>query len=103
MESGKGKIRFDLKQISAWDKQNENELKKKTEPKARPKSIFANDREKEEGDGTGFDHGYRDRASERRKEVDKDGTEMEEIAAKLDIEQSKFLGGKLSPYSIHHA
>ena len=29
MEGKGSKIRFDLKQISAWDKQNESEMKKK--------------------------------------------------------------------------
>lgn len=99
---GGSKIRFDLKQISAWDKQNEQELKKKSTV-AKPlvkgfkkPSIFNED--KEEG---GFDHGYRDRALERRKDFNTEETQMEEIVSKLDVEQTKFLGGmlKLTPPS----
>ena len=95
-----GKIRFDLKQISAWDRQNENDLKKKGTEAAKPKgksSFFKKDPNAEDGDGTGFDHGYRDRALERRKETPAEDAQMEEIASKLDAEQTKFLGGTYRP------
>jgi len=95
-----GKIRFDLKQISAWDRQNENDLKKKGTEAAKPKgksSFFKKDPNAEEGDGTGFDHGYRDRALERRKETPAEDAQMEEIVSKLDAEQTKFLGGESTP------
>lgn len=93
MEGKGSKIRFDLKQISAWDKQNENELKKKAEPKTSKGKPFKFDPSLQDGDGTGFDHGYRDRALERRKEVSTEDSKMEEIVSKLDAEQTKFLGG----------
>ena len=92
-----GKVRFDLKQVSQWDRQNEQELKKKSTAKpftkggfsAKKNSIFADEKE----EGGGFDYGYRDRALERRKDVNTEETQMEEIVSKLDVEQTKYLGG----------
>jgi hypothetical protein len=99
--SSNGKIRFDLKQISTWDRQNEQELKKKQDGKQAPQGKRSAwfDRQKtteEGGDGTGFDHGYRDRALERRKEINTEEAQLEEMVSKLDAEKTKFLGGKLT-------
>lgn len=99
MDGKVGKIRFDLKQISAWDKQNESELKKKAEPKSAKGKPFKFDPNRQEGDGTGFDHGYRDRALERRKDLSTEESKMEEIASKLDAEQTKYLGGTVNRLS----
>lgn len=39
--------------------------------------------------------GYRDRASERRNELNKEELQLEEIVSKLDAEQTKYLGGDI--------
>lgn len=93
-----GKVRFDLKQVAQWDRQNEQEMKKKAQQGTKSfgkqplkkASIFDDD--KDEG---GFDYGYRDRALERRKEVNTEDAKMEEIVSKLDVEQTKYLGGDM--------
>lgn len=78
-----GKIKFDLKQIATWDKQNEAQLKKKrtiqeSSTEAKVKAL---------------PH-YRDRASERRQDLKSENeTAMEDMVAKLDDEETKFLGG----------
>jgi hypothetical protein len=92
-----GKVRFDMKQVAQWDRQNEQEHKKKASGATKPtgkqpykkNSLF--DEDKDEG---GFDHGYRDRALERRKDANTEETQMEEIVSKLDVEQTKYLGGE---------
>jgi hypothetical protein len=97
-----GKVRFDIKQVAQWDRQNEQEHKKKASGATKPpgkqpykkNSLF--DEDKDEG---GFDHGYRDRALERRKDANTEETQMEEIVSKLDVEQTKYLGGETSPSS----
>ena len=48
----------------------------------------------EDKDDEGFEHGYRDRALERRKEINTEDAQMEEIVSKLDVQQTKYLGGK---------
>lgn len=93
-----GKVRFDLKQVAQWDRQNEQDMKKKAQQGTKPfgkqplkkNSMF--DEDKDEG---GFDHGYRDRALERRKELNTEDAKMEEIVSKLDVEQTKYLGGDM--------
>lgn len=84
-----GKIRFNLKQISDWDRQNDAELKRKAEKNVRTKGFAASKL------GMEFDHGYRDRALERRKDLRTDESQIEEIVSKLDAEQTKFLGGDI--------
>ena len=87
------KVRFDLKQVSQWDRQNQKSISKRKGGSSVGKHKFgksaAND-SIESGDDTK----YRDRALERRKELNKESNqEFEEIVAKLDAEQTKFLGG----------
>jgi hypothetical protein len=84
-----GKTRFDLKQVSKWDKENSQSSKKKADNPFKQKEK---DKEKAEG-GNAF--GYRDRALERRKDLNTEETKFEEIVSKLDAEQTKFLGGDL--------
>lgn len=88
------KVRFDLKQISTWDKQNEAKYKKKgSNQKASksPRPGHEEDTEKEDKAEK-----YRDRALERRKDVkDETQMQMDDIVQKLDAEQTKYLGGDI--------
>ena len=84
------KVRFDLKQIETWDKQNEARLKKKSLSTAKNATTESNDGSSKEGNA------YRDRAEERRKHiVSEEQLHLENIASQLNAEQSKFLGGDL--------
>lgn len=90
-----GKVRYDLNQIKQWDKQNEAQLKKK--------SFGPSSTNKAEGSQKGIDvtddtepggYKYVDRAEERRKQdASSESQQLEVIAASLNYEQSKFLGG----------
>jgi IK cytokine len=100
--SGGGKVRFDLKQISTWDKQNNSKFKKSkgaggVTPNKPADSGDVDNTEDGVGKGKagGNRGGYRDRAFERRKDINKEGDEMEAVASKLDAEQTKFLGGDM--------
>ena len=81
------KLRFDIKQIDAWDKQNAAQLKKKST--AKPSASHTNI------DETGAKSDlYRDRAEERRKNIPlEDDLNLERIAASLNAAETKFLGG----------
>jgi IK cytokine len=78
------KIRFDLKQVKAFDKQNDASGKRK--PKK--KDFSGKGESKEEKDS------YRDRANERRKDVvTSEEANLATMVSNLDAEQTKFLGG----------
>ena len=85
-----GKVRFDLKQISDWDKQirakQKNKLAASKTPK-REESATKTEVTKESS-------GYRDRAEERRKDANPDyDNESLKAVVQLDAEKTKFLGG----------
>jgi hypothetical protein len=89
--SSNEKVRFSSQQISTWDKQNEAKNKKKSQTINKVKdSEDVNVEKQKDADVLK----YRDRALERRKDInsDKDG-EIQNIISKLDAEQTKFLGG----------
>ena len=81
------KLRFDIKQIDAWDKQNAAQLKKKSTTKSSTTHTNI--------DETNIKSDlYRDRAEERRKNVPlEDDLNLEKIAASLNAAETKFLGG----------
>ena len=88
-QSNNGKVRFDLKQISTWDKQNNAKRNKKApiqNPLSATKSVESSDL---------LSHGkYRDRALERRQDIrTSDDLALEAVVSKLDAQQTKFLGG----------
>ena len=86
--SDEGKTRFGLDQIRQWDKQNKLKGKTKHTNKQQKKRDS-------EGEGasvkTSEESGYRDRAQERRKDVNPDYGHMEGLN-ELDVEQTKYLG-----------
>lgn len=88
-----GKTRFDMKQVQQWDKQNRQQDKRK----AVKKNVFGDeDDEEDKKKNDVLPPGYRDRALERRKGVqDEEAAQLEEMAAKMDAEQSKFMGGDI--------
>eukprot|EP01038_Epipyxis_sp_PR26KG_P006316 gene6316-8700_t len=103
-----GKVRFDLKTISQWDKQNEQIRKKsKVNPNGNNAAggtklnllnkYGAKDEAGKAANGTTSSQQqgnvYRDRALERRKELNNEDLKFEEIVSKLDAEQTRFLGG----------
>ena len=90
------KVRFDLKQISTWDKQNEAKFNKKSKP-SKAKSSKGDSHEDEDGETPKEREGkYRDRALERRKDIkDEKQAEMDDMVKKLDAEQTKYLGGDI--------
>lgn len=82
------RVRFDHKQIKAWDKQNEAAFKKR-------KSVKMTQKEPAWDKAKPASQKYRDRAQERRSEM-KDGdndSRFDEIVSKLNPEQTKYLGG----------
>jgi IK cytokine len=86
------KVRFDLKQISEWDKQNNAKFKRKSNNK----SYNREDNSESQSNKQKFASLYRDRANERRKDIKNEGDQaIEEMVAKLDAEQTKFLGGDI--------
>src|SRR5690349_18576766 len=84
--SGNGKVKFDLKQISKWDRENN----KAFEGKKNPEVVFK-EKEKKEDDWTTF--GYRDRAQERRKGFNVEDEKVDETVSQLDTDKTKMLGG----------
>jgi IK cytokine len=90
---GGDKERYSLNQVAQWDRQNRAKREKR-ERKAQTQDGDG-PAAKRAGGATGSDGAkYRDRAKERRKEEDGGGAEsLEDIAARLDAEQTKFLGG----------
>jgi len=98
-----GKVRYDLNQIKQWDKQNEAQSKKKSSfggpfssTSSKDKSSEEKGKNKGQAEETESDkYKYIDRAEERRKQQGISSLEpqLEAIAATLDYEQSKFLGG----------
>jgi IK cytokine len=91
---GGGKVRFDLKQVSDWDKQNAAVFKKKKHSGGKTPGRYNNN---DDTDEIAMQrNAYRDRALERRKEVNSaEDAALEAVVAKLDAEQTKFLGGDL--------
>lgn len=83
-----GKVRFDYKQIAAWDKEIEGKTKRnKGQSKKHVPDVH-------ESTGDKSSSAYRDRALERRKDIHAaEDAAMEGIVAKLRPEQTKFLGG----------
>lgn len=88
--SGSGSGKFDLKQVAEFDKQNKKDEERRSKAKAKS-GKGGGEGGKGSGGGGGGGGKYRDRAGERRKQGD--ASEMEEAASRLDIEQSKHLGG----------
>mmetsp|Transcript_30458 Transcript_30458/g.30972 ORF Transcript_30458/g.30972 Transcript_30458/m.30972 type:complete len:354 (-) Transcript_30458:101-1162(-) len=88
--SGDGKVRFDLNQISQWDKQ----IKSKTRPKDSTAAKPAKKTTSESANTSENGPSYRDRAEERRKDANPDyDPESIEAVIRLDAEKTKFLGG----------
>ena len=87
------KVRFDLKQIEQWDKQNAAKMKKK--PSSGKHSLKPSSEENDaDEDAADQSIRYRDRANERRKHVvSAEDSHLEKLAETLDAEQTKFLGG----------
>eukprot|EP01031_Cornospumella_fuschlensis_P029553 gene29553-35670_t len=105
------KVRFDLKQVKQWDKQNRLQDKRRTGV-VQKKNVFG---EADDGgnklDKSILPPGYRDRALERRKNENKAAKDpsgssiaagdetreeqerLEALVQDMDIDQSKFLGG----------
>lgn len=95
-----GKTRFDLKQIEKMERLNKkNKIKSgdDSDEEKLPPGIASKKQKKKLNAGDAEDTAdvYRDRAFERRKDlnVNEDAMRMEEVASKLDAEQTKFLGG----------
>lgn len=82
---GSSNTRFDLKTISSWDRQIHAKMAEKSKSKKRSSFESSGKTDNESGNK------YRDRALERRKNVEVD--ELEAIAATLEPEQTKYLGG----------
>ena len=87
------KVRFDLNQIRTWDKQNEAQLHRKGKHKRNVHAPQFDDEGDEED--VQFSQEYRDRAKERREDSNPDYGEPMDVIAKLDVEQTKFLGGDI--------
>lgn len=88
---GEGKKKFDLNQVAQWDKQNDAKRAKKLHGK--PKGT--DEKNKQQGTKTEEEKNalkYRDRAKERRKDV-QSGEEaaLEAVVSRLDAAQTKFL------------
>ena len=89
---GDGKVRFDLKQISEWDKQNKAKSKNKTGGISKSDKKSDND---DDGQQKNVPR-YRDRAEERRKDANPDyNLESINEIIKLDAEKTKYLGGDI--------
>lgn len=89
--SSASKVRYDLKQVAQWDRQIKAEIDKKSTVKKKTRT-----KEKDEEGLNSELPGYRDRALERRNEERKQpSAEQSEELPKLDVEQTKFLGGDL--------
>lgn len=93
-----GKARYDLNQIKQWDKQNEAIKKKSFGSSSSSKHKSEDDEDGhakgQKGEKESGGYKYVDRAEERRKQGGSlDPQQLEVIAASLDYEQSKFLGG----------
>lgn len=88
---GDDKARFDLKQISKWDRENKQAEKFAKKPKkSGPPGLVSRD----DDNSSESQVKYRDRALERRLDDNPDyDKEREEIAMQLDAEKTKFLGG----------
>lgn len=69
--------------MKQWDKEIERKYKTTKKPSSETKPSIQKAK----------DNGYRDRAQERRKNEGKEENELESMAAKLDREQTKYLGG----------
>ena len=86
-----GKKKFDLNQVAQWDKQNDAKRAKKQHGKPRGSE------EKNKLQGTKTDEEknalkYRDRAKERRKDVQSgEDAALEAVVSRLDAAQTKFL------------
>jgi len=91
-----GKTRFDLKQISAWDKQNKSKQRRSyNDDDEKPKGRRIGSKDKDGNSDSNSSSKYRDRASERRLGIDKsaEDIQLEALVSKLDAEQTKYLGG----------
>lgn len=87
------KVRFDLNQIRTWDRQNEAQLHRKGKHKHHVQAPHFDEEGEEEE--VQFSQEYRDRAKERREDSNPDYVESMDVIAKLDVEQTKFLGGDI--------
>jgi IK cytokine len=88
--SSTAKERYDLKQVSNWEKQNQQDEKKK-EQKGK-KSNW------DKGDPAAAKNKYRDRVAERnagKTQPNDISKESEELISQLDEDKTKFLGGDL--------
>ncbi|RYG65468.1 hypothetical protein EON64_11850 [archaeon] len=71
--AGDDKVRFDLKQVKQWEKQNKLQDKKRHGP-VQKKNVFGGQEEDEDKpDKSSLPPGYKDRALERRKNERGDG------------------------------
>ena len=86
-----GKKKFDLNQVAQWDKQNDAKRAKKIHGK--PKG--SDEKSKHQGTKTEDEKNalkYRDRAKERRKDVQSgEDAALEAVVSRLDAAQTKFL------------
>ena len=97
-----GKKKFDLNQVAQWDKQNDAKRAKKIHGKPRG----SDEKIKQQGTKTEDEKNalkYRDRAKERRKDVQSgEDAALEAVVSRLDAAQTKFLYVlKIYIYLIH--
>lgn len=98
----KDKIRFDLKQIDRWDKEYKKKQSRQYNDTSYHNGNNSNSTNNDDGDTVDDNHRknndshYRDRADERRRNINRDGdNDVEAAAANLGVEQSKFMGGSI--------
>ena len=102
------KMRYDLKQVSQWDRQNQSKAKSKKQKSEENEEDDDNDHDEQQStskvsyknkDANNVIKNkpmYRDRALERRQnENNEEIQKFEEIVSKLNVEQTKMLGGDI--------